>query len=57
VQDWTRDYLLRTEASLLVPMVDFVKLKLSAADQYDSTPAEGAERNTLMTSVGVSLVF
>jgi putative salt-induced outer membrane protein YdiY len=57
VDDWARDYLLRSQAALLVPMLDYLKLKLTAAEQYDSTPAEDAENNTLTLTAGLSLVF
>jgi putative salt-induced outer membrane protein YdiY len=57
VDDFTGDYLLRTEAALLVPMMDYLSFRLSVANQYDSTPAEDAKHNTLNTSAGVSFVY
>jgi len=57
VSDWTGDYLLRSEAALLVPMYRFVNLKFAVADDYDSTPAEGAKHNTLKSTAGIAFVY
>jgi len=57
VEDFAGDYLLRTEASLLVPMYSFVSAKLTLVDEYDSTPAEDVNPNRLTTTAGVALVF
>lgn len=55
--NWAGDFLLRTEASLIVPMLSYLSLKLTLFDQYDSTPADNAVKNTLATAAGVSLVY
>jgi len=57
VDNWTKDYLFRTEASLTAPIFAFVNGKASILDEYDNTPAEGTDRNKLVVLVGLSLVF
>lgn len=57
VDDFTGDYLLRTEASLAVPMLEYLQMKLTVADTYDSTPAEDSDHNQLTTTAGLSVVF
>jgi putative salt-induced outer membrane protein YdiY len=54
VDNFTGDYLIRTEASLLLPMIDSLNLKATIEDEYDSTPAEGADRNRLTTTIGIA---
>jgi putative salt-induced outer membrane protein YdiY len=55
--DWTRDYLLRGETSLAVPIGKGLSFKASLVDLYNSSPAEDAKGNTLSTLVGLSLGF
>ncbi len=57
VEDFAGDYLLRTEASLLVPMYSFVSAKLTLVDEYDSTPAQNVNPNRMTTTAGLALVF
>jgi hypothetical protein len=57
VDDFTGDYLIRTEAALLVPMVSWLKLKIGVEDDYDSTPAEDTDHNTLVTSIGLAATY
>lgn len=55
--DWADDYLIRTEAALLVPFWDPFALKFSLLNDYDSTPAAGNRYNSLALSAGVSIVM
>ncbi|HEV7733938.1 MAG TPA: DUF481 domain-containing protein [Candidatus Binatia bacterium] len=57
VSDWANDYLLRSGASLTVPVWEWIAFKASVTDDYDSTPAPDTTRNTLTTLVGLSLLF
>lgn len=57
VDDWANDFLVRTDASFLLPMLDYLKFKFGVIDQYDNTPAEGSEENSLAIIAGLSLVF
>lgn len=57
LEDLSRDYLLRAETSLLVPLWDGFSFRASLIDAYDSTPAEGREPNSLSTLVGLSYGF
>jgi hypothetical protein len=57
VEDWANDYLLRSGASLTVPVLEWVAFKASITDDYDSTPAADTSRNTFSTLVGLSLLF
>jgi putative salt-induced outer membrane protein YdiY len=57
VSDWTNDYLLRSGASLTVPVWEWVAMKAAITDDYDSTPAPDTQRNSFTTLVGLSLLF
>ena len=55
VSDWTNDYLLRSAAGLTVPMLDPISMKLSLVDEYDSTPSDDVDRNSLFMTAGLSV--
>lgn len=55
VDDFTGDYVIRTEAGLNVPLVAPVSARLSIADTYDSTPAAGSDENSLYVASGLSV--
>lgn len=57
VDDFTGDYLLRSEAGLTLPVVDPLAVKLGILNEYDSTPGEGAEHNSLYFTSGLSLLW
>ena len=57
VDNYTKDYLLRTEAGLTAPIIGAINAKFVVRDEYDSQPAPGAKRNTLFLTLGLSLVW
>jgi len=57
VDNFTTDYLLRTEAGLAVPLIDPVSAKFVLRDEYNSQPASGAKRNSLFLTFGLSVVW
>ncbi len=57
VDDWMDDYLARAETSLDYPVVEWLAFKVAIADEYDNTPAPGAQRNKVVTTAGLSLRF
>jgi putative salt-induced outer membrane protein YdiY len=57
VDDWGNDYLIRSEAALLVPMIKWLKFRIGVSETYDSTPAEDADKNTLATTAGLAAVY
>jgi hypothetical protein len=57
VDDFTNDYLLRSEAGLTIPVVDPLAIKLGLVDEYDSTPAEGTDPNSLYFTSALSLLW
>ncbi len=57
VDDWANDYLLRAEAGLGVPVMSAVSAKLALLNQYDNTPAEDTDRNSLFLTFGFSVGF
>ena len=57
VDNFTSDYLLRTEAGLSVPLVGPINAKFSLLDEYDSTPAPDADRNSLFLAFGLSIAW
>jgi hypothetical protein len=57
IEDFTGDYLLRGEAGLTLPVVDPIAVKLGILDEYDSTPADGAQANALYFTSALSLLW
>ena len=56
VDDWG-DYLVRSDAALLVPMISWLKFRIGVSETYDSTPAEDTDKNTLATTCGLGGVL
>jgi len=54
VSDFENDFLIRSQAALTLPLYKQVSFKLSVADDYDNTPADGTSFNYLTTIVGLS---
>jgi hypothetical protein len=57
VDDFTGDYLMRTEAGLGVPIVGPVSAKFTVRDEYDSTPAKNTDKNALYLTLGLSVAW
>jgi hypothetical protein len=57
VDDWQNDYLIRSYASLTVPVWKMIAMKASLVDEYDNTPAEGTPPNSLSLLLGLALTF
>ena len=57
VDDWQSDYLARAETSLDFPLVQWLAFRIAAADEYDTTPAPGAQHNKFSTTVGFAIRF
>ena len=57
IEDFTGDYLLRGAAGLTLPVVDPIAVKLGILDEYDSTPADGAQANALYFTSALSLLW
>lgn len=57
VDDWKNDYLARAETSLDVPMLHWLALRIAFADEYDNTPAPGAQHNKFSSTAGVAIRF
>jgi hypothetical protein len=57
VDDWQDNYLARAETSLDVPMLEWLAFRLALADEYDNTPAPGAQRNKFTSTAGLSIRF
>ena len=55
VDDFTGDYVIRTEAGLNLPLLDPLSARFAIIDIYDSTPAAGVDENSLFLSSGLSL--
>ena len=49
------DYLIRNEAGLSIPLWDPISAKIALLDEYDSTPAEDADKNSLYFILGASV--
>ena len=57
VDNFTKDYLLRTEGALTAPLIDPISAKFVLRDEYSTPPAPGAKRNSLFLTLGLSLVW
>jgi len=57
VDDWQSDYLARAETSLDFPLVQWLAFRIAAADEYDNTPAPGAQHNKFSTTAGFAIRF
>jgi uncharacterized protein DUF481 len=57
VDNFTTDYLLRTEAALTAPLIDPVSAKFIVRDEYNNTPAMDAKRNSLFLTLGLSVIW
>ncbi|MGD0950071.1 MAG: DUF481 domain-containing protein [Candidatus Binatia bacterium] len=57
VDNYTKDYLVRTEGGLNAPLIDPISAKFVVRDEYDSRPSAGAKRNSLFLTLGLSLVW
>ncbi len=57
VDDFLNDYLLRNELALTLPLLDPIAAKLSLVDEYDSTPSEDSDKNSLYFTSGLSVLW
>ncbi len=57
VDDWEKNYLARFETALDFPLLEWLAFTVALRDEYDNTPAEGTERNTLTTTAALSFRF
>jgi putative salt-induced outer membrane protein YdiY len=57
VTDWTTDYLVRGETWLEIPLAGPFAFKASILNIYNNSPADGTDRNSLNTSLGLSAEF
>ena len=55
--DFAGDYLLRTEGRFTLLLIDPLGLRISVIDEYDSTPADGAQNNSLLLGIGLSVAW
>lgn len=54
---WTRDYLVRTRATLSIPIFGELSFQAAVSDEYKSRPLPGNDHNRLNTSLGLGLGF
>ncbi len=57
VDDWQNEYLARAETSLDMPMLQWLAFRLAFSDEYDNTPAPGAQHNKFVTTAGFAIRF
>lgn len=55
IDNWTEDYLIRSQAALTMPLVSVFHLRFAVANQYDNTPASGIDRNEIQTTLGIAV--
>jgi hypothetical protein len=54
VSDFTNDFLIKSEAAVLIPLYKQLSFKFSIANDYDNTPAPDTSFNYLTTLIGLS---
>lgn len=57
LSDWLGRYRIRSEASLAIPIIRFLAFKFAVLDEYNNRPAADADRNTLATTLGLSVSY
>lgn len=57
VDNFTRNYLLRSDASLTIPVLDPISAKFEVLDEYNGNPAPGARPNSLFVTAGLSICW
>ena len=57
VDNFTKEYLLRTEASLTAPLIDPISAKFVVRDEYNNQPSSGSKHNSLYLTLGLSIVW
>jgi hypothetical protein len=57
VDNFTKNYLLRTGGGLTVPLMAAVSGKFLLSDEYNSKPAPNAKHNSLFLTLGLSVVW
>lgn len=55
VSDFAGDYVVRSALGINIPLIAPLSARLSIGDTYDSTPAGGADKNSLNVDTGLSL--
>lgn len=57
VEEWTDDYIIRTNADWTMPIIGWLNFKISVTNIYNNRPADGADRNSFATLTGISWQF
>jgi hypothetical protein len=57
VDNFTKNYLLRTSGGLAVPLMTPVSAKFLLSDEYNGKPAPDAKHNSLFLTLGLSVVW
>jgi len=57
VDDWTDNYLVRGGLDFTVPIIGWLDFKFTIFDIYNSQPQPGTQRNSFITTAGLSLRF
>jgi Protein of unknown function, DUF481 len=57
VDDWLHDYLARAETSIDMPLLEWLAFRVAFGDEYDNTPAPGAQHNKFTATAGLSIQF
>ena len=57
VDNFTKNYLLRSDASLTVPLMDPLNAKFGFLDEYNGNPAPDAQPNSLFLTAGLSIAW
>jgi hypothetical protein len=57
VDDWADNYLVRGGLDFTVPIIGWLDFKFTIFDTYNSQPSPGTQKNSFMTTAGLSFRF
>jgi hypothetical protein len=57
VEEWTDNYIIRTNADWTMPIIGWMNFKISVINIYNNRPKDGTDPNSLATLTGLSWQF
>jgi putative salt-induced outer membrane protein YdiY len=57
VDEWTDNYIIRTNADWTMPIIGWMNFKISVINIYNNRPADGTDNNSFATLTGLSWQF
>ena len=57
LKDWAGDYIIRGEASIALPLTEYLAIKTGIVNTYDNTPAANTDKNEVKTILALQWRF